>query len=355
MKSNLIKSWPIIVFLIVFVLLSGCSDKEKNEATSAAPENNIQQSTGTPAQGNIPPEIAEAVKKGEIAAIVDGKVLKKSELEKNVKERMKIYKEQIPADKRNEAQQHLRNQFVDAFVIRTLLENEFAKRKINATNDEVVNAMNNIKATLPPTKTIDDFLKENKITQEDIVFAVKAEKFRKVEIGQKAKPTQKEINKFYNENREKLFVEPESVHVRHILAAFGKDSNDKAKAEKKEKMENLRKQLLEGGNFAELAAKNSDCPSKEVGGDLSFIKRGQTVKAFEEAAFSQEKNAIGPVIQTEYGYHIIQVLDKKPARKVSLDEVKDKISSYLEQKKQVEMFSAILDDLRKKAHVEIFK
>ena len=132
--------------------------------------------------------------------------------------------------------------------------------------------MDQIKASLPPNKKIDDFFKENKITQDDIIFAVKIEKFRNMEIGQKAKPTQKEISKFYNDNKEKLFVEPESVHVRHILVAVGKDDSDKIKAEKKEKIENIRKQLLNGGDFAELARKNSDCPSKEVGGDLSYIK-----------------------------------------------------------------------------------
>ena len=134
-----------------------------------------------------------------------------------------------------------------------------------------------------------------------------------METGDKAKPTQKEISKFYNDNRDK-FIDPESVHVRHILVAIKKGDNDKVKAEKKEKIENLRKQLLNGGDFAEVARKNSDCPSKEEGGDLNFIRRGQTVKPFEDAAFSQEKNVIGPVITTEYGYHIIQVLDRKPAK-----------------------------------------
>ena len=121
---------------------------------------------------------------------------------------------------------------------------------------------------------MDEFLKENNISQEQIAFAVKVEKFKNMEIGKKAKPTQKEITKFYNDNRDKLFVESESVHVRHILVAVNKDDNDKVKAQKKEKIENLRKQLLNGGDFAELARKNSDCPSKEAGGDLNFIRRG---------------------------------------------------------------------------------
>ncbi|MEN6420364.1 MAG: peptidylprolyl isomerase, partial [Smithella sp.] len=153
----------------------------------------------------------------------------------------------------------------------------------------------------------------------------------------------------------KLFSVPESVHVRHILVAVGKEDSDKIKAEKKEKIESIRKQLLNGGDFADVARKNSDCPSKEVGGDLNYIKKGQMVKPFETAAFSQEKNVIGPVVKTEYGYHIIQVLDRKPAKKITLEEAKGKISAYLEQRKKVEAFNAILKDLQSKAKIVVYK
>lgn len=175
-----------------------------------------------------------------------------------------------------------------------------------------------------------------------------------MEMGEKPKPTQKEINKFYKENSAKLFKEPESVHVRHILVAVSKNDNDNNKAQKKEKIENLRRQLLSGGDFAELARKNSDCPSKETGGDLKFITRGLVAKPFEDAAFSQQKNIIGPVITTESGYHIIQVLDLKPARTISLDEAKGKIAAHLQRQKNGEAFSAILKNLQKKAKIIIY-
>lgn len=355
MKSTITKSWPIIIFLMFFVFATGCSDKDKTDVGNAGQTEITQdESAVTTSDPAAPVDAPKTVPTGDIVASVDGKVYKKSELEKNVKEQMSILRDRIPADKRSEVQQQIRRQLVDAFVVKTLLEKEIGKKNIQATNQEVVDTMNNIKASLPPDKKIDDFLKENRITQEDIIFAVKVDKFRKMAVGQKAKPTQKEISKFYNDNRDKLFTEPEGVHVRHILTAFKKDDDDKTKAEKKAKIEDLRNQLLKGGNFAELAAKNSDCPSKEAGGDLNFIRRGQTVKPFEDAAFSQEKNAVGPVVETEYGYHIIQVLDKKPARKVTLDEVKDRISGYLEQGKQVEIFNNVINDLRQKAKVEIF-
>ena len=351
MKTQISKSWPIIFVLFFFIFTSGCSDNGKKESPTATGENNIQSAMSASGVESVP---SAPVNTGDIAVSVDGNVLKKAELEKSLNEKFNMIKSKVPADKQKELKENLRKQLIDVFIARTLLSNEIKKRNIEASNQEVKAAMDQIKTSLPPNKKIEDFLKENKITQDDIVLAVKIDKFRNMETGQKAKPSQKDITKFYNDNREKLFVEPESVHVRHVLVSVGKNDNDKVKAEKKEKIENLRKQLLAGADFTDIARKNSDCPSKEVGGDLSFVRRGQMVKEFEKAAFSQEKNAIGPVIQTEFGYHIVQVLDKKPEKKITLDEAKGKIAAYLEQKNKMEAFNEILKKLKDKAKVVVY-
>jgi peptidyl-prolyl cis-trans isomerase C len=358
MKYIINRSWIAIFVLFTFVLVSGCGDNDKNKKKSPVPAlgtNQIQPAvSGSTASNTVPIVTGDQAPSGDIAVSVDGKILKKSELGKKTNEMIKKLKDKIPADKQKDFREDIKKQLVNTFVIRTLLANEIEKRKIEASDQEIKLARDKVQASLPPGKKIDEFFKEKGISKEEITFAVKIEKFRNMEIGNKAKPSQKEIAKFYNDNRDKLFVEAESVHVRHILVATKKDDDDKVKAQKKEKIENLRKQLLNGGNFAELARKNSDCPSKEAGGDLNFIKRGQTVKPFEDAAFSQQKDAIGPVITTEYGYHIIQVLDRKPAKKIALEAVKDKISAYLDQKKKTEAFDAVLKNLQQKAKIIVY-
>jgi peptidyl-prolyl cis-trans isomerase C len=351
------RNWIAIFVLFTFVLVSGCGDNDKNKKQSPAPAvgtNQIQPTVSESAASNVAPVVvAEHAGANDIAVSVDGKILKKSELENNINDMIKKLKDKIPADKQKEFRESMKKKMVDSFVARTLLANEIEKRKIEASEQEIKVTTDKIKANLPPNKKLDEFLKENKISKEDIVLSVKVQKFLNMEIGNKAKPTQKEMRKFYKDNPEK-FVAPESVHVRHILVAVNKGDNDKIKAEKKEKIENLRKQLLNGGNFAELARNNSDCPSKEAGGDLNFIRKGQTVKPFEDAAFSQGKNVIGPVITTEYGYHIIQVLDRKPAKKIALEAVKDKISNYLDQKNKSEAFNAVLKNLQQKAKIIVY-
>jgi peptidyl-prolyl cis-trans isomerase C len=357
MKNIINRSWIAVFVLCTIVLVSGCGNNDKNKEKSPVPAVGTNQIppgvSGSSASGAAPAFADKQAGANDIAVSVDGKILKKSELESDVNDKIKMLKDKVPADKQKELRENVKKSLVDNFIVKTLLVNEMAKRKIEVSDQEIKIATDKIKASLPPNKKLDEFLKENKISKEDIVLRVKVQKFLSMEIGTNAKPTQKEIRKFYKDNPEK-FVSPESAHVRHILVAVNKGDNDKIKAEKKEKIENLRKQLLKGDDFAEVARKNSDCPSKESGGDLNFIKKGQTVKPFEDAAFSQKKDAIGPVITTEYGYHIIQVLERKPAKTITFDEVKEKISAYMEQQKQMKAINSILQKLKENAKITIY-
>jgi peptidyl-prolyl cis-trans isomerase C len=248
----------------------------------------------------------------------------------------------------------LKKQLTEDFVMRTLLANEAKRKNIAATDKEIQVAMDQIKTNIPPDKNIKEFLKENNVSRDDIALGVRIQKLVALETGGKSKPTEKEISKFYTDNKSKFTTE-ESVHVRHILVAMDPKDDEKVKAEKKAKIEDLRKQVMGGADFAEVAKNNSACPSKVTGGDLGEIKKGQTVQPFEDAAFSQEINAIGPVVSTEFGHHVIQVLGRTPAHTVGLSEVKEQIAPYLEQQKQAEAFSKMMERLKKNAVIQYSK
>jgi peptidyl-prolyl cis-trans isomerase D len=120
------------------------------------------------------------------------------------------------------------------------------------------------------------------------------------------------------------FREPEQVHARHILLKTEGKSDAEKKAIKA-KAEDLLKQLKNGADFAELAKKNSE-DSAESGGDLGWFTRGRMVPEFEDAAFSLKPNQLSGIVTSQYGYHIIQVLEKKPARVKPFEEVKDELA-----------------------------
>jgi len=293
----------------------------------------------------------------DVIAEVDGSKLTRAQLDRELKMKLQEMQGKIPAEKMTQATASLRKELVNDFIIRTLLLNEVNRRKIVATDKEIAERMNIMKESLPAGTTMEEFLKKSGISSEqlrqEITLGIRINKLVNTAKTAKATPSDKEISQFYKENKEK-FRAPEAVHARHILVAKTAGEDEKAKTAKREKAENLRKQLLGGTDFAAVAQANSDCPSKGQGGDLGTFSKGQMVKPFEDAAFSQKKNEIGPVVETDFGYHIIQVIDHQPSKIQSLDKgTKLKISAFLQQKKKYEAFNEIMQQLKAKAHIVI--
>ena len=145
-----------------------------------------------------------------------------------------------------------------------------------------------------------------------------------------AQPSQKEVERFYEENKELQFTTPEQRCARHIL--FNKDQ--------KEKAEEVKSQLQNGGDFAKLTRKHSQDPgSAEKGGDLGCLGRGESVKEFDEALFNAKEGEIVGPVETEFGYHIIEVTEIRQQNTQPLSEVEGQIREQLSTDKQAEEFS----------------
>jgi peptidyl-prolyl cis-trans isomerase D len=125
------------------------------------------------------------------------------------------------------------------------------------------------------------------------------------------------------------YQEPSQVHVQHILfKTVGK--TDAEVEEIRKKAEDVLKQAKKGAKFDELAKKYSEDPgSKDKGGDLGWIRQGQTVPEFEKTAFSLAPGQISDLVKTQYGFHIIKVLEKETAHTKPFEEVKTSIRAPL--------------------------
>jgi peptidyl-prolyl cis-trans isomerase D len=161
-------------------------------------------------------------------------------------------------------------------------------------------------------------------------------------LEQGLNPSDAELRKAYDADKDK-FRTPERVKIRHILLkTSGKPAEEDAKM--KAKADDLLKQIKGGADFAELARKNSEDPSSAVkGGDLDWVVRGQTVKPFEDAAFSLKPKETSNVVKTEYGYHIIQVLDHEQARLKSFDDVKAQLSDEYRKQRVNQSLQDLMD------------
>lgn len=249
---------------------------------------------------------------------------------------------------------HIKPQILDSLIVRKLVALECEREKITVTPAETAAEIESFTKSMPRKLALEDFLKQNGITREtfekDVAEQIKIDKLLKV-----TPPTDKEIQEFYEENKAKFYEIPETVSARHVLVAFDAADDAAKKEAKKKKAAELREKLVKGADFAKVAEENSDCPSKFKGGRLEAFPRGQMVPAFEEVAFSLKTNEISGVVETEFGYHVIQNLEHNPARTLSLDEVKGQIAYRLKNRQVQQKLEPMIAKLRESSKVEFQK
>ncbi|MDK2927792.1 MAG: hypothetical protein PWR31_1483 [Bacillota bacterium] len=230
---------------------------------------------------------------------------------------------------------------VDQLLDEKVLLAEVEKQGIAVSTDKVQQAWQEVEAGLVKQfgdkAKLDAALKEAKLSVDDIKRVVEnnlklEELYQKVTAGIKVTPA--EVEKYYREHQADFKV-PEQVKASHILVADEKFAQE------------LRARLLKGEDFAKLAKEYSTDPgSREAGGELGYFPAGQMVPEFDKAAFSTPVGELSPVIKSSFGYHIIKVEDKKPARTLALAEVEQYLSAQLSAQKKDEKFQAFLRDLK---------
>ena len=163
-------------------------------------------------------------------------------------------------------------------------------------------------------------------------------------IRQSIQVSDDELKIHYQQDIQQYQV-PNRVHAEHILfMTVGKP--DAEVDEIKKKAEDVLKQVKKGAKFDELAKKYSEDPgSKDKGGDLGWLVQGQTVPEFEKAAFSLPPGQVSDLVKTQYGFHIIKVLEKETAHTRPLEEVKLPILTQLRLNKAQEEENKVSDQI----------
>ncbi len=170
-------------------------------------------------------------------------------------------------------------------------------------------------------------------------------------FASKISVSNEEIESFYNDNKEEYEV-PERIRARHILIRTDQEAGDGKKAKAREKIEEVKSKLEDGEDFSELAKEYSEDPSAESGGDLGYFSKGQMVESFDKAAFDMESGEISDIVETQFGYHLIKVEDRKQEGVQDLEEVEESIRENLEREKMVQELEPYIESLRQKYPVE---
>jgi len=159
-------------------------------------------------------------------------------------------------------------------------------------------------------------------------------------------PPAEEIEAFFRSYPEKM-VRPARVRASHILFKIPEGQ----RAQTLDRLQVL-KERAEQEDFAHLARDHSQCPSASHGGDLGFFKHGEMVKSFADAAFSQTEGDIGEIVETQFGFHLIQVTAREPERRLSLEEATPRVLRFLKEEAGAALLKAWVEELKAEAAVE---
>jgi len=166
-------------------------------------------------------------------------------------------------------------------------------------------------------------------------------------------PSMDDAKAFYDSNPE-LWKSPEQVRARHVLVRTEPNASIEQSGASKKAADAARARVAKGEDFGKVASEVSEDPgSKTQGGELPPFGRGQMVPEFEKAAFDTAPGKMSPVFKTDYGYHFLQVLEKKAARTVPFEEVAPRIVQAVGQQKEAESARKLVAELKEKAKVEL--
>ncbi len=232
-------------------------------------------------------------------------------------------------------------QVLNQLVQQQLLDQYARDKKIDATQAEIDKKKDETKARMQPGQ-FDQVVKTQGLTDADLNQIFKQQVVIEKAVAPQIHVSESDIKAYFDKNRA-LFDKPAQVRARHILVA------DQARAKE------VLAKLKAGGSWDALAKQYSTDPaSKDKGGELGFFGRGQMVGPFQDAAFGAKVGQIVGPVKSPFGYHIIQVEEKKPAQPASFASAHDTIKTQLTGQQQGTVVPAFLQKLRSDAKIDVY-
>jgi peptidyl-prolyl cis-trans isomerase C len=320
-------------------------------AADAAPPKEPVAVPAKPAEPAKP--AAPTTKPTDVVVTVNGVAITQGELDRATQALLAQNRMTAPTDP--EQKKKIEEASLNQIVAAEILYQAAKKQDFPDLNKKVDAKFDEGKAKFPTKEEFEKALKDNGITVQELKDLLKRDviinNYIETQISSKITVSTEQAKKFYDENLDK-FKKPESVHASHILIGVDPKATAEEKLKAKQKADDLLKQVKGGADFAELAKKDSTCPSGKNGGDLGEFGRGQMVKPFEDAAFGLKPGEVSGVVETQFGYHIIKSTGKTEGGAVPFDQVKGKIEEYLKGTEVQKQVMAKIEELKKSAKIE---
>jgi peptidyl-prolyl cis-trans isomerase C len=287
-------------------------------------------------------------------AVVNGAVITEKELDRQVSFLQQKFQE--AGRPMNEADlAEIRRDALENLIDEELLYQAAVKQKTKVTDAEINQALSTIKARFPNENEFMNALSKAGLSEAALKSQIDRnltiEQFIDKQFIQKVSTSDKDAKAYYDSHLD-VFKRPEQIRASHILIRVDPQADQSQKDSSRKKIETIEQRLKKGEDFAELAKQNSEDASSVRGGDLSYFGRGRMVKPFEDAAFALKPGEVSGIVETQFGYHLIKVTDKKPETVIPYEEIKDKLQEYLKREKIREQVGSFVGEQKGKAKVE---
>lgn len=287
-----------------------------------------------------------------VLARVNGEAIEKWEFDNAVKGVEARAGGPVPVEKRDEVLRGV----LDQLVAFHLLAQESRARKLDVPDTDVDSQIGQIRAGFPNEDAFAKGLAQQGMTLDQLKAQTRTRmavaKVIESEVASKVSVQDAEVDAFYKQNTDR-FKQDESVHASHILIGLPQNATAVQKAAARASAQAALKKIRGGADFAEVAKAASNDSSAQNGGDLGFVPRGQTVPAFEEAAFALKPGAVSGVVETQFGFHIIKVHEKRAARTAPFTEVSGQIKEFLTQGQREKQLEQFIEATKAKSKIEL--
>jgi foldase protein PrsA len=306
---------------------------------------------GAPAAAPLPPEKIPAV-----VAKVNGKEIKKSDLMEGAQ---MVQMRMAQAGQPINPNADLYRRVLDQLIAINLVRQDAKAQGVTVSDAEVQQIIAARKRNFPSEEVYKKTLAQAGITESQLRDQARdqltLQRYVETKLAPKAAVSDQAVRDFYDKNKGKMQI-PERLRLRHILIKVDPKAPPADREKARQKAEDVLKRAKAGEDFGKLAAQYSDdLGSKTRGGDLGPVAKGQTVPQFEAAAFALKKpNDLSPVVESPFGFHVIQLVERVEPSTVPFDQVKDRIASLLKQQEVQKMFEDRATELRAKSKVQIF-
>ena len=291
-----------------------------------------------------------------IAATVQGTNISEKKLQQEIDNYLQQQGTNVAAIRDPKRFKEVRTKILDVLIGQELLWQAAQRDKTIADDAEVGQAFKRYRAQFKDDLTFDIKLQQGGYNQTTIYASLRrrisAQKWIDKFVKNKLAVNSAEVHGFYLENGRE-FTQSEEIRARHILIKLDSGASDETRKKARALLSGIGKEIETGVDFATLAQQKSEGPSAANGGDLGYFARGQMVAPFEEVAFALAPGEVSGIVETRFGFHLIQLVDRKPPVQYEEKDVSEKIRAYLFQQKYQRALDDAVTRLKAEALVEI--